>query len=518
VTVTLSNSAGDLEVRRTVRAQSSRVTSHFNAALGGKELPENEFNRLLSESWSADPTFVSRTAFLTEGLRAEPDEPDLRSHLCQIYSLDELQRAVAEIRPSISRANREVREARAELSATEEELNSVKAQQAVLKSRLGAAQEQVSAARGHLAHARLTAEQHLAAQRQQAAALAWDQQSDNLYREIESVAGSVDEKAAAREILHRTGLRVREDVNAIKAEQARLDARLEAVAEGLASLRATDGQCPVCLRDLDDESRERAEHRHSQDLAEIRERLRTLNPDPLLDRLGRVEALESQMAALGARPTAETPSAPEMDVRSAEADLEQAIGRSAEIEVAVRSANQAAERIASDLAEAEQLKRRYRQVALLEAADKALNSTISSVLGEQLVPLSLEVNRRWQAVFPDRPNLKVLPDGTMSRDVGGSPLAFAAFSAGEKMVARLMMRITTLLATTRVPFCWVDEPLEHLDPRNRHLVGSMLAHLGSGPDLEQIFVTTYEEPLARRLAESQPNRVRVEYLRTEQVS
>jgi hypothetical protein len=32
--------------------------------------------------------------------------------------------------------------------------------------------------------------------------------------------------------------------------------------------------------------------------------------------------------------------------------------------------------------------------------------------------------------------------------------------------------------------------------------------------LAQIFVTTYEEPLARRLAELQPDRVRVQYLRT----
>ena len=41
----------------------------------------------------------------------------------------------------------------------------------------------------------------------------------------------------------------------------------------------------------------------------------------------------------------------------------------------------------------------------------------------------------------------------------------------------------------------------------------MLAHLSTTPGLEQIFVTTYEEVLARRLAEFQPGRVRVEYLR-----
>ena len=86
------------------------------------------------------------------------------------------------------------------------------------------------------------------------------------------------------------------------------------------------------------------------------------------------------------------------------------------------------------------------------------------------------------------------------------------------MVAKLMMRLTTLLVTTKVPFCWIDEPLEHLDQRSRHLVGSMLAHLSTTAGLEQVFVTTYEEALARRLAELQPDRVRVKYLRAEHVN
>ncbi len=171
--------------------------------------------------------------------------------------------------------------------------------------------------------------------------------------------------------------------------------------------------------------------------------------------------------------------------------------------------------IRTDLATAGALTEQYRAEALLEAAKSALNQTITTVLGRQLEPVAAEVNRRWEAVFPDRPNLHVLPDGQMSRVIDGDQLEFGAFSAGEQTVAKLMMRLTTLLATTTVPFCWVDEPLEHLDPVSRQLVGSTLAHLSTAGGLEQIFVTTYEEPLARRLAELQPDRVRVQYLRTE---
>jgi hypothetical protein len=173
--------------------------------------------------------------------------------------------------------------------------------------------------------------------------------------------------------------------------------------------------------------------------------------------------------------------------------------------------------VQTELATAGALTQQYRAEALLESAKSALNQTIDTVLARQLAPVAAEVNRRWEAVFPDRPNLHVMPDGQMSRLIDGAPLEFGAFSAGEQTVAKLMMRLTTLLATTTVPFCWVDEPLEHLDPVSRQLVGSTLAHLSGPGGIEQIFVTTYEEPLVRRLAELQPDRVRVQYLRTEPV-
>jgi len=519
-TVTLLSDEGELEVRRVMRLRGNRGLSSFDATLNGRKLQQPDFGRLLAEVWSADLAFVSKTAFLTEDLRVEEDEPDLRAHLCHVYSLDELQRALAEIGPALSQANREVKSARAELTATAEELHVARQERASLQERVEAARSEVSSARERHAKALRAAEQALAGQRLRAAATAWDEQSAALRQDIEGVTGRRGHKASLHDALRRAKLSVRQAVDAARTEQARLSARLETVEEALASLRAAGGQCPVCLRDLDDRSRGRAEHLHSEGLRELRERLQAVDPRPLVERLLRIEALELRVAALGERPVPE--GAADLDATNAEAltaqaDLERTVGALRELEVASRFADQNIDHIAAGLADAEQLRRRYREVALFEAAENALNSTINSVLGEQLAPLASEVNRRWQSVFPDRPNLMLMPDGTMSRDAAGSPLAFNAFSAGEKMVARLMMRLTTLLVTTKVPFCWVDEPLEHLDPRSRHLVGSMLAHLSTTPGLEQIFVTTYEEPLARRLAEFQPGRVRVQYLRTEHV-
>jgi DNA repair exonuclease SbcCD ATPase subunit len=520
-TVTLLSDHGELEVRRVMRRHRSRELSSFDATLNGRKLNEPDFGRMLAKAWSADLAFVSKTAFLTEDLRVEEAEPDLRAHLCQVYSLDELQRALAEIGPALSQANREVKAARGELTATADQLNTARQERARLQERLEAARSKVSEARERHADTLQAADQALAAQRLRAAAAAWDQRSAGLRQDIDGVTGAPADKASLEQAVRRAKLTVRREVETARTEQARLSARLEAVEEALTRLRAAGAQCPVCLRALDGPSRGRAEHIHSESLTDLREQLDAADPQPLVERLRKVEALELRVAALPERPVPEEPGnveAADADVATAEADLDRAARDLTDLEVAARLADQHIDQIVTELAETEHLTRRYREVALLEAAERALNSTISSILSEQLAPLASEVNRRWQTVFPDRPNLKLMPDGTISRDAGGSPLAFTAFSAGEKMVARLMMRLTTLLVTTKVPFCWVDEPLEHLDPRSRHLVGSMLAHLSTTPGLEQLFVTTYEEPLARRLAEFQPGRVRVEYLRTEHVA
>jgi len=519
--VTLQSDQGELEVRRVMRRHRSRELSSFDATLNGRKIDEPDFGPMLAEVWSADLAFVSKTAFLTEDLRVEEAEPDLRAHLCQVYSLDELQRALAEIGPALSQANREVKAARGELAATADQLNTARHERARLQERLEAARSEVSAARERHADALRAADLALAAQRVQAAAAAWDRRSAALRQDIERVTGPIADKASLEQAVRRAKLTVHQAAETARTEQAQLSARLEAVEEALTSIRAAGAQCPVCLRPLDGPSRGQAEHVHSESLTEIRERLQAVDPRPLVERLREIEALELQVAALPERPVPEEPGnldAADADVATAEADLDRAARDLTDLEVSARLADQHIDQIVTGLAESEHLTRRYRKVALFEAAEKALNSTISSILGDQLAPLASEVNRRWQTVFPDRPNLKLMPDGTMSREAGGSPLAFTAFSAGEKMVARLMMRLTTLLVTTKVPFCWVDEPLEHLDPRSRHLVGSMLAHLSTTPGLEQLFVTTYEEPLARRLAEFQPGRVRVEYLRTEHVA
>jgi len=75
---------------------------------------------------------------------------------------------------------------------------------------------------------------------------------------------------------------------------------------------------------------------------------------------------------------------------------------------------------------------------------------------------------------------------------------------GERIWALLVTRLLVLSVSTKVPFVWLDEPLEHLDPRIRRIVAGTLVRAASSANLRQIFVTTYEEPLAHQLAEDNP--------------
>jgi DNA repair exonuclease SbcCD ATPase subunit len=518
VSVTLALSAGELAVTRTLKAARTKVAATTNATLDGRPVDEAEAVRLLEEAWSAGARFVSRTAFLTEDLRRDAEDPNLRTHLCRAYSLDDLQRAIAEIEPVLAQLSKSLRASRAELSATEAQLQEAAGELEALAAGVATARAQVDAARTSAAEARASLDQARASAALQAAATAWQARHDQLLALAAPLLGDVPAGTPLADALVALENRLSTLVDSIRAQQADLRSRLAAAEASLSTLHDAGAACPTCLRALDGDSREHAEELHRATVEAVRQDLARLDDTTAAATLDTVRGLARQAASVG--PAPETPAEVDLDQRiaaeaAAQEALEAAVAGQREAEVKAQAALAKVEAIRTDLATADALTERYRAEALLEAGKAALHQTVTTVLGRQLEPLAAEVNRRWEAVFPDRPNLHLTPDGELSRDIDGAPLEFAAFSAGEQTVAKLMMRLTTLLATTTVPFCWIDEPLEHLDPVSRQLVGSTLAHLSSAGGLEQIFVTTYEEPLARRLAELQPGRVRVQYLRTE---
>jgi hypothetical protein len=154
----------------------------------------------------------------------------------------------------------------------------------------------------------------------------------------------------------------------------------------------------------------------------------------------------------------------------------------------------------------------WRRWALTSAASTTLFRSIDDVLDREVTPVRHAVERRWNDLFRDRAGLEFDLDGNLWRLVNGERLDVKGFSTGEQTTAKILMQLAILTTATAVDFCWFDEPLEHLDPRTRRHVASLLAQGRKATGLRQLVVTTYEEELAAQLAEAEES-ARIEYVR-----
>ncbi|MEX2393778.1 MAG: hypothetical protein WD826_04780, partial [Actinomycetota bacterium] len=146
----------------------------------------------------------------------------------------------------------------------------------------------------------------------------------------------------------------------------------------------------------------------------------------------------------------------------------------------------------------------FRLEAISRAGAESFRETADRVMEQYIEPLVEEVARRWKQAF-GRGGLQLSADGRITRKVGSRTLNFGALSGGERVWALLVARLLVAGASTSAPFIWLDEPLEHLDPRLRRIVAGTLAMASSRAGIRQVIVTTYEAPIAQQLMEDVPS-------------
>jgi hypothetical protein len=185
--------------------------------------------------------------------------------------------------------------------------------------------------------------------------------------------------------------------------------------------------------------------------------------------------------------------------------FEAAVATAAERRTILAEARRRREAGESARVEMETVTGAFERTATLEAAAAALDAARQRILNESVEPLEELLADNWHNLFVDRPGVGLDGDGSVSRRIGSELLQYEQFSDGEKMVTQLLLRVLVLRATTRLGFFWVDEPLEHLDPDARRALAVLLAQAPEEPSFRQVLVTTYEEPLIRRLRGSIPN-------------
>lgn len=488
----------------------------------GEEISNDDFFDRLTRLWGADSGFVSRTAFLTDNLISNPAEPELRTHLCQAFALDRLHDAIDQMAPHIAAAGKDAETARSNERDTDNELQ--QAEQAVADAIAAVTRNQASA--DQLRTTDEAAAQALAAaqtaETQAHRLTAWTDERDRLRKDASKVVGKLSRDVSLLAVLHAAVSATDRQLDEVKEQRTRLSERLRTTEDALSRLLAAGGDCPICRRPLDDSSRQSAHDQHRHDQTETSAQLANIDVDETSATSHQLHALAARAERLGDPPP--TPIATTIDVATAAAaastarrELETALVEVGAAKSAHAAAVSALRDIQARITAAANVPDLYRRQGVLEAARNALSGTIDEVLHQQLGPIRNEVNQRWDAVFADRPGLRVDPDGRITRALDGEDLDFDSFSAGEKTVARLLFRLATLVTTTNVPFCWIDEPLEHLDPDSRRVVAKTLALLSKHEYLGQIIVTTYEEDLAISLSRSERDHVRLEYLKTTQV-
>ena len=278
------------------------------------------------------------------------------------------------------------------------------------------------------------------------------------------------------------------------------------------ALRLLDGDkamCPTCMRPLAHHERNSAVAAHNTrqadaeaEAARLQEALRTEDTrrQEIARLLAGLEALP--LPSVEADEDADIPTLPVADAayRQALVDLDEHNQRLGGVQSRLSSLKA---EIASDdeVREVERnLRIAYRREAVALAGKRVLREAADHVIKSCIQPMAEEVRGRWKHLFTNN-GLMFQADGSITRFRDGVELGWDTLSGGERTWARIVTHLIVMGTTTSLPFAWFDEPLEHLDPQLRHAVAATLATATRGGSPRQLLVTTYEDSIARQLAD-----------------
>lgn len=276
----------------------------------------------------------------------------------------------------------------------------------------------------------------------------------------------------------------------------------------LGLLDGDEATCPTCMRPLDKQERDfaiAAHHEHQSDAEaavgrfEAARRTEEVRSQTISRLRVRLESLAPPSVGAGEVDMPTLPIA-EAAYRQAQADLDEHNRRLGGVES--RLASIKAE-VASDdeVQEAERnLRIAYGREAAALAGARVLREAADRVIESSIRPMAEEVRGRWKHLFTNN-GLVFQADGSITRLQDGAKLGWDTLSGGERTWARIVTHLIVMGTTTSLPFAWFDEPLEHLDPQLRHAVAATLATATRGGSPRQLLVTTYEDSIARQLAE-----------------
>ncbi|MBV9821922.1 MAG: hypothetical protein JO144_06715, partial [Actinobacteria bacterium] len=497
---------------RLARSLTRSGTGRFEATVAGQQLDERRFQALLAAAWSAEPGVLDAIVFGREP-GGRPTAFPIRDHLAQVFGVQPLLTAAAELAERRQRLAASIRSLRADAEAGDGAFAAASGAIADLEAQLAllAGQREQSAAE----IAELEPAARLAARWQQyrAEATEFEAKATALATQMADLV-----QVGERDLLTAIDQTQQQTTAALAAaEAASTAAEVQAARSASAGqlLAAATDRCPTCLRPLSEHERETALAAHGRtgadsgsELAEQRDETRRLR--------ARLTAISRFTAALTKlRPPAE-PDQPDPGPAAAEA-LAAARQRGvllAEAHGALTTQLRAArQRLAElDTAAADQaaLVTATREDLVLEVTQNSMTELADRYLTQRIDPLATEIAHRWKLLFGSE-GLRFGASGELSFARGELDLQLTDLSGAERAVAVLVTRLLLATSATRASTIFFDEPLEHLDPARRAAVAQTLVRAAQAGAIGQILVTTYEEGIARRLQATAPDTVALTY-------
>ena len=502
----------DAEITRTIDRKGKVA---LEVKLPDREITsQDELDQLLITEFGADPHVLAQLTIMIHGGAVETfqGEFDLQDHLAGLFGVTPLFDAARNAKAVADRAASALRKVKTTQRSEKRNKDDLVTELKSVVEKLGEANE---------ARERLTATMEEASEKIRIGE-EWNRFRAGMAERTSKLGGLAEEAStllertvtaeSVVEVLTQEERDLGASVATAEQEAAGARGKAELIRSAISDLGAAGAVCPTCLRPMSEHDAKQAEAEHTKHLQELDAQIAS-GDETANQRRGALAAVRDLLEEVRSVPV---PLEPETQIDTAEVDvvrtdLERHKEELQELDknLAVLSTTGASLQTALQEREAEEEQKReleilYREEGVALATHEALLGTGNAITERYIEPLAKEVEGRWKTMFGSG-GLNLSSEGHITRRLGGRTLEFGSLSGGEKVWALLLTRLLILGASTQAPFIWLDEPLEHLDPKLRKVVAGTLAKASSGAGLRQVIVTTYEAELARQLMEDVPS-------------
>lgn len=505
-------SAGNVTIRRTVNRTGKL---QLQASLGDRVITDQtELRELIADELGGDLQVIARLTFLAHGgsLETSVGEFQLRDHLAVVFGVTPLLEAARVADRLMSEAAASARKLKTGQKTDKAEKDKLLATTAWVDEELKAAGE----TRADALNALNEADEQRRCSEEWVRYLGALQQREQRLNQLAGQATAYlrgTRSSSLLEGLEKIEQQVQDGLTAAERELAAADAQLCLIAEAAAQLKDAGAACPTCLRPLTEQETLGAMTQHNERLAYLRTASSHARQaaEAASAQMFSLRDLIAQVRAVPIPPAPGGGKVSDPEVAGAADRYEAARTRVQEVDQLMAQLTAGKDLSLAKIRELDEAERQtveiaglLRHQAVAKAAADAFRATADAITQEQIEPLVAEVGRRWKLIF-GADGLRLSSLGEITRQIGSRVLSFKSLSGGEKVWALLLTRLLVTGASTRAPFVWLDEPLEHLDPRLRRVVAGTLARASHSGGLRQVVVTTYEAELARQLMDDVPS-------------